>query len=257
MSGQSLERQQPAHPSASGRMRGKVALVVGAGGGMGTAVPGLFAREGARVALGGRRAEPLQALAEKLRARGGVAEVVTGDATTPEGSSAMVERTLAHYGQLDVLYLNVGDYAQGDRRPHETDPDAWQYLLDVNLSSAFYPCRAAIPAMLGRGGSIVVVSASESVRRGANPGYASAKAALLTLSRNLARQYRADGIRVNCLCPGSIGGSQGEGDFAAPPLGLVRPAHPADVAYAALYLASDESAWITGQMIEVDGGAGL
>lgn len=257
MDRQSLERLQPVQPLVGGRMRGKVALVVGAGGGMGTAVPGLFAREGARVVLGGRRAEPLQALADKLRIRGGTAEVATGDATTPEGSAALVEQTLALFGQLDVLYLNVGDYAQGDRRAHETDPDAWRYLLDVNLSSSYFPCRAAIPAMLGRGGSIVVVSASESVRRGANSGYASAKAALLALARSLARQYRADGVRVNCLCPGSIGGSQGEGDFAAPPPTLVRNAHPADVAYAALYLASDESAWITGQMIEVDGGAGL
>lgn len=252
-----LDRLQPIQPLVSGRLRGKVALIVGAGGGMGTAVPALFAREGARVVLAGRRQAPLDELAAKLRVRGGEVGVATGDAMTPDGSAALVDQTIALFGQLDVLYLNVGEYAFGDRRPHETDPDAWRYLLDVNLSSAFYPCRAALPKMIGRGGSIVVVSASESVRRGAPVGYAAAKAALLALSRRLAREYRAENIRVNCLCPGSIGGSLGDADFAPPPPNLARSAHPSDVAYCALYLASDESAWITGQMIEVDGGAGL
>jgi NAD(P)-dependent dehydrogenase (short-subunit alcohol dehydrogenase family) len=252
-----LGQLKPSQPLVGGRLRGKVVLVVGAGGGMGTAVPALFAGEGARVVLGGRRAAPLEELAAKIRARGGSVGVATGDAMTPDGSAGLVGQTIALFGRLDVLYLNVGDYAFGDRLPHETDPDAWRFLLDVNLSSAFYPCRAALPHMLGRGGSIVVVSASESVRRAAHPGYAAAKSALLALTRSLARQYRSDNIRVNCLCPGSIGGSQGDADFAPPPAELARPAHPGDVAYCALYLASDESAWITGQMIEVDGGAGL
>jgi 3-oxoacyl-[acyl-carrier protein] reductase len=252
-----LSQLKPVQPLVGGRLRGKVALVVGAGGGMGTAVPGLFAREGARVVLGARRAAPLAELAAKIRARGGTADVVTGDATTPEGADSLVAGTLARHGRLDVLYLNVGEHAFGGQRAHETSPEAWRFLLDVNLTSAFLPCRAALPAMLGRGGSIVLVAASESVRRGANPGYAAGKEALIALTRNLARQYRADNVRVNCLCPGSIGGSRGEEDFGPPPPELSRAAHPADVANAALYLASDESAWVTGQYLEVDGGAGL
>lgn len=240
------------------RLKDKVALVVGAGGGMGIAVPALFAREGARVVLAARRAEPLRELAEAIRARGGEDVTwATGDATTAEGAAAMVAQTLQRHGRLDILYCNVGDYAYGDSRAHEMPPEGWDYLIAVNLSSGFFPVRAAVPAMLGGGGSIVLVSASEGVRRRANIGYAAAKAGLIELTRSLARQYRSDGIRVNCLCPGSIGGSQGEQDFVAPPASLDRPAHPADVAYAALYLASDEAAWITGQVLEVDGGAGL
>ncbi len=239
------------------RLDGKIALVVGAGGGMGTAVPALFAREGAKVMLAARRPEPLRELTGQVAARGGETAWTTGDATTSAGAAAIVAETLRRFGHLDVLYCNVGDYAYGERRAHETTEAEWAYLIGVNLSSAFLCCQAALPAMLGRGGSIVLVAATEAVRRGANPGYAAGKAGLLALTRNLARQYRADGIRVNCLCPGSIGGSRGPDDFAPPPPRLDRPAHPADVAYAALYLASDEAAWVTGQALDVDGGQGL
>ena len=239
------------------RLEGKVALVVGAGGGMGTAVSALFAREGAKVVVAARREGPLRELVAAIQIRGGTAAWATGDGTTPEGAASIVEQTLRQFGRLDVLYTNLGDYAFGDHRSHETTPAEWDYLLALNLSGHFHCARAAMPELLRHGGSVVFVAATQAVYRGANSGYAAGKAGLIALTKTMARQYRTDNVRVNCICPGSIGGSQGDSDFAPPPAGLNRSAHPADVACAALYFASDESVWVTGQALDIDGGQGL
>jgi NAD(P)-dependent dehydrogenase (short-subunit alcohol dehydrogenase family) len=241
------------------RLTGKVAVIAGAGGAMGTAVPAAFAREGARLVLVARRQGPLDALAAQLRAHTPQIEVavVSADLATPEGAEAMVAATLERFGRIDVFYNNLGDAASGGMPPHETDDGAWDYLLRINLSAAFICTRAVVPAMLAQGGgSIIHVAAAERVRQRANAGYAAAKAGLVELCRRLARAYRDAGIRVNCLCPGGIGNDVSAA-FEPPPPTLLREAHPADVAYAAVYFASDESAWLTGQVLEVDGGRGL
>jgi NAD(P)-dependent dehydrogenase (short-subunit alcohol dehydrogenase family) len=240
------------------RLRGKVAIVAGAGGGMGRAVPALFAREGAKVLLVARRREPLEELAGEIRARGGEARVATADLTTRAGAETMAAAALEAFGRIDVLYNNLGDAAASGIPPHETSDEDWEYLVRINLDCAFLVSRAVLPTMLRQGGgSIIHASAAQHVRLRANAGYSAAKAGLIELCRRLAREYRPHGIRVNCICPGSIGGSRGAADFDPPPATLVRPAHPADVAYAALYFASDESAWVTGQVLEIDGGASL
>lgn len=243
------------------RLAGKVALVVGAGGGMGTSVPFLFAREGAQVALGARRLEPLEELAQRIRPHlpqgSGELACVTGDATSAEGCAALVKATVARFGQLDILYGNVGDAAFRGRPIEDLDEDAWRYLIDVNLTSNFAPLRAALPELRRTHGCAILVSAASGVWRNGSPGYAAAKAGLIGLTANLAKRLKADGVRINCLCPGSIGPSKGEEDFAEPPARVDRPPHPADVGYAAVYLASDEAAWVTGQFLEVDGGTSL
>lgn len=245
------------------RLADKVVIVAGAGGGMGTAIPAVFAQEGARLLLVARRREPLEALAERLRRRrnrdGGAVEVevCAADLTTSDGAHAMAARALERFGRIDVLYNNLGDSAFGGAAPHETGDDAWEYLLRINLDAAFRCSRAVLPAMLDQGsGSIVHASASARVRLRANVGYTAAKAGLVELCRRLARAYRDRGVRVNCICPGGIG-NDATVAFDPPPPTLARGAHPADVAYAALYFASDESAWITGQVLEIDGGRGL
>jgi 3-oxoacyl-[acyl-carrier protein] reductase len=228
---------------------------------MGTAVPFHFAREGARVVLAARRLEPLEELAARIRPHignsGGEIACATGDSVSSEGCDSLVKSTVDRFGKLDIVYCNVGDAAFRDRSVEELDDEAWRYLIDINLTSNFAPVRAAVPELRKTKGCAILVSAASGVRRGGSPGYAAGKAALLALTESLAKRLKDDGIRINCICPGSIGGSKGETDFQEPPANLARGSHPGDVGYAAVYLASDEAAWITGQFLEVDGGAGL
>lgn len=238
-----------------GRLAGKIAVVAGAGGGMGRAVPLRFAAEGAQVLLVARRAEPLETLVSEIRTQGGEAAYVTADLTTTEGAANMVDAAMARWGQIDVLFDNLGDAASSGKRLHETDQQTWQYLVDINLHTAYVCTHAVLPHMQNqKRGSIILVSAAGATRQGANPGYAAAKEGLLGLTRNLARQYRDDGVRVNCICPGGIGESRGEEDTGLPPAELLRKGHPADIAWPTVFLASDESAWITGVCLDIDGG---
>jgi NAD(P)-dependent dehydrogenase (short-subunit alcohol dehydrogenase family) len=244
---------------SEGRLQGKVAVIAGAGGAMGSAVARAYVREGARLLLVARRVAPLETLASQLRTAvpGAEVAVLGADLVTAEGASAMAAQAVERFGGLDVLYNNLGDSAFGSVPPHEVSDEAWDYLLRINLDGAFRCSRAVIPPMLARaGGSIIHVSAAERVRLRANPGYAAAKAGLVELCRRLARAYRDEGIRVNCICPGGMGNDVSAA-FDSPPPTLARGAHPADVAGAAVYFASEESAWVTGQTLEIDGGRGL
>ena len=237
------------------RLQDKVAFIAGAGGPMGTAVPLLFAQEGAKVVLAARRAEPLQALAERVIASGGEAAWTTADLTTAQGAQRAVERAKEVYGKLDILYNNLGDAASRGQRLADTSEEAWDYLTTINLKTAYLCARYAIPAMLrNNGGVIIHVSASYDVRQRSNSGYGAAKAGLLGLTQNLARSYREDNIRVVCICPDGIQSTEVGGRVGRPDPHLVRRGQPEDVAYAALYLASDEAAWITGVILPVEGG---
>lgn len=243
------------------RLANKVALVVGAGGGMGTSVPFLLAREGAKVVLGARRPEPLKELAAQIRRRlpEGAGELAwaTGDGMTADGCAALVRQAIERFGKLDVLYSNLGENLFRDRPLEELDDEAWGFLVHANLSSGFILVRAALPELRRTRGCAILVASAPSVRRRSSPAYEVAKVGLIGLTASLARRLQPDGVRVNCICPGSFGRSEGEAAFAEPPAELVRAAHPGDVGYAAVYLASDQAAWVTGQWIEVDGGASL
>lgn len=238
------------------RLANKVAVIAGAGGSMGTAVPLLFAQEGAKVMLAARREEPLKEIRDRIVAGGGVAAVVTGDMTTATGAERMIQETQRVYGKIDILYVNLGDSAARGLRLHETPEDAWNYLMDINMRGAYECSKSAIPIMQQQGGGVIVlVSANRTVRQRSHPGYAAMKAGLIGLTQNLARTYREDNIRVVCICPPGGMSAPVEGNrVELPPLGLMRRGYGADVAYAALYLASDEASWITGVYLPVDGG---
>jgi NAD(P)-dependent dehydrogenase (short-subunit alcohol dehydrogenase family) len=251
-----------------GRLTGKVAIVTGAaaqaeGVGNGAAVAMLFAREGASVVLVNRSLERAKALEDTIRSEGGDAAAFAADVTSPEATEAMAAFAASRYGRLDILHNNVGVGASGNSMTGSLDD--WNRLLQTNLTSAMLCCRACIPRMrAGGGGSILNVSSSAGMLGlSGTPGavaYTAAKAGLQGLTLSVAADHAAEGIRANCLIVGTVYtplvafmGEEGrERRRKAVPLQTEGTGW--DVAYAAVYLASDESRWVTGVMLPIDGG---
>ena len=250
------------------RLTGKVAIVTGAasqgdGVGNGAAVAMLFAREGARVVLVNRSLERAKALEETIRSEGGEAMALAADVTQPEATQAMAAFAVERYGRLDILHNNVGVGAGGNTVTVSLAD--WDRILQTNLTSAMLCCRACIPKMreVG-GGSIINVSSSAGMLGlSGTPGavaYGATKAGLQGLTLSVAADHAAEGIRANCLIVGTVYtplvrfmGEEGrERRRKAVPLQTEGTGW--DVAYAAVYLASDESRWVTGVMLPIDGG---
>jgi NAD(P)-dependent dehydrogenase (short-subunit alcohol dehydrogenase family) len=245
------------------RLDGKVALITGGGVGMGEAIAKRFAQEGAAVVLTGRRKEMLEKVAGDITNHKGRAIAVAGSVTDEPHARSAVDQALRTYGKLDILVNNAGVGAFG-KTLHETDDATWNEMLAVNLTGVFRMTRAAIPAMLkAGGGSIVNISSVASlVGIPLLAAYAAAKGGLDSLTRSIAMDYAKQGIRCNSVCPGLV-----DTPMAAPlindpekmawvmamyPLG--RPGKPEEIASLVLYLASDESTWVTGAVYPIDGG---
>jgi NAD(P)-dependent dehydrogenase (short-subunit alcohol dehydrogenase family) len=247
-------------------LKGWRVIVTGAGSmgdgvGTGKAIAVLFAREGARVALldlDRARAEETAAL---IAEAGGMATVVTGDVTSPDGCAKMAAESIAWLGGLDVLVNNVGMGA-GAGRLEDMDPSVWNKGVDLNLNSAFLMSRAVITDLLaGNGKAIVNIASVAGVRAHGTGSYGPAKAAMIHFTRELAVMYGPEGLRANTVVPGHIMTPLVE-KFASPqaratrrrvaPLGIEGDAW--DVAQAALFLAGPESRFISGVALPVDGG---
>jgi NAD(P)-dependent dehydrogenase (short-subunit alcohol dehydrogenase family) len=255
------------------RLDGKVAVVTGAGSGQGRAAALLFARQGAAVTVAEVNAPAGEAVAEQARAAGAQAIAVACDVADAAQVQAMIERTVAAFGRLDVLYNNAGVWyaAGGDYRPGVTDAPSplleeniWERTVAVNLKGTYLGCRFGIPAMRasGGGGSIINVSSIAALRvgRGASDAYTAAKGGVLAMTRTLAVEHAQYGIRCNCLIPGPIATplvgemTPEKQAWARSAVPLGRWGQPEDVAHMALFLAAEESAFITGAMFVVDGG---
>jgi NAD(P)-dependent dehydrogenase (short-subunit alcohol dehydrogenase family) len=257
------------------RLADKVAVITGAGSvgpgwGNGRASAVLFASEGAKVFAVDRDPEALADTVRLIEAEGGTVRSHLCDVTDSDQVAAMVEACQAEFGRLDVLLNNVGGSRPGG--PVELAEQEWSAQLDYNLTSVYLTCKHAIPVMREQGrGAIVNTSSTSGVRwtGSAQVGYASAKAGVIQLSRVIAVQHAADGIRVNTVVPGQLhtpmvearlAGQRTGGDVASLlaqrqariPLGFMGDGR--DTAYAALFLASDEARFITGTEIVVDGG---
>lgn len=249
-----------------GRLQGKVALITGAGSGIGKASALLFAAEGARVACADLFAEAAEQTAAEIRAAGGEALAIQVDVRRAEDAERMVRTTIEGFGTLDVLFNNAGTGVRG--KVHELSESDWDLVLDTNLKSVFLCSRAALPYFLQRGGGVIVNTAS-TFGLLANPDYAAycaSKAGVILLTRSMALDY-GPAIRVNCICPGATDTPRLRRGFAAAPdpaererrtaeLNRVmrRLADPLEIAYAALFLASDEASFVTGEALVVDGG---
>jgi NAD(P)-dependent dehydrogenase (short-subunit alcohol dehydrogenase family) len=250
-----------------GALDGKVAIVTGAATGIGRASAFKFARAGARLVVADLREDELTRTIEAVGPGDDIVPVV-GDLVGPEACAAIVKTALDRFGRLDVLFNNagVGTMVVGGT-VESIDLDHWDLAQDVNVRAMYLVSRAAIPAMRAVGGGSIINTSSVSAFRGSvsrpSHAYAASKGAVLALTRAMAASYGQDRIRVNAICPGTIRTrltadfiERAERDAAEGrgiPLGRV--GEPEDIAGCALFLASDESSWISGTEIVVDGGA--
>jgi 3-oxoacyl-[acyl-carrier protein] reductase len=238
------------------RLKDKAILVAGAGGRQGTIVPVIFAREGARVVVAGLDEDEVEGIAGRITKAGGEAAAMGGDLTDAAQAEAAVRLTVERFGRIDVLYNNTGIYTAWERRAGETDEEQWDQLLTVDLKVHFLAAHYALREMSRRkSGAIINVAAARAARLGGNVGYAAAKSGVIGMTKKMAREYAGDNVRVNCISPTNIQASPNPDDPGKPQATLGRDGTPEDVAYAAVFLASDEAAWITGAELVVDGGA--
>jgi len=245
-----------------GRLDGKVAVITGAGGGMGREAALLFCEEGARVCVADVDAEA----AAKTASDAGDAFAITVDVAEPESVREMYEQTAARYGGIDVLYNNAGISPADDDSILVTEPDAWQRVQDVNTKGVYLCCKHGIPHLQRRGGGSIINVASFVALVGAATSqisYTASKGAVLSLSRELAVQFAREGIRVNALCPGPVetplllrifGDDPAAYERRRIHLPMGRLAKPREIVNAALFLASDESSYVNGTTFLVDGG---
>jgi NAD(P)-dependent dehydrogenase (short-subunit alcohol dehydrogenase family) len=248
------------------RLDGKVAIVSGGGTGIGAATARRFAAEGAKVVVTGRRPEPLEAVAAET---GGLA--VPGDVTDPGHAPAAVEAARSTFGGVDVVVANAGVGFGGTAG--DVDDERWSRTLDVNVTGALRLVRAALPELIAHGGgSIVLVSSVSGLVAGTDSAaYVTSKAAMIGLARSLAVDYGPRGVRANALCPGWVRTAMGDKEMeelsaerslslddayraASAHVPLRRQATPEEIAACCLFLASDESSFVTGSVLVADGG---
>ncbi len=249
-----------------GRLDNKIALITGAGAGIGRACAFAFAREGAKIAALARRREPLEALAAEIAVQGGEALVVTADVTSAEEIERAVKAAVDRFGPFQILVNSAGIPFIGTAE--RTSEEEWNRVLAVNLTGTFLVSRAAIPVMRSAGGGSIVNLGSVYglVARRERAAYAASKGGVTLLTQAMALDHAAEKIRVNCICPALVETELMQRIFEHTPdpaaarrareaeLPLGRLGKPEDVAALALYLASDESSWMTGAAIPLDGG---
>lgn len=244
------------------RLEHKVALITGAGSGIGRAMAFLFAQEGARVIVADRDRSGGGDTVAAIHQRGGEALFVQGDVTREADAKRIVEAAVTAYGRLDILVNNAGVELGGT--VVDVTEDDWDRLMAVNLRGVFLCSKYAIPAMQARGAGVILNIASTLGLVGGHDcaAYCASKGAVVALTRAMALDHAADGIRVNCLCPGPVDTpllhrftSADELEEIRQTLPLGRLAMPEEIASAALYLVSDEASFVTGAIWTVDGGS--
>ncbi len=248
------------------RLAGKVSVITGAGSGIGRAAALLFAREGARVVAADLNRRAAEETVRMLREAGGEARAVEVDVSSAASVERMFEETLEAYGRLDVLVNNAGyGFAATVEQTDEAD---WDRLMAVNLKGVYLGCKYAIPLMRRQGGGVIVNTASVVALVGIEnrAAYCASKGGVAALTRALALDHVRDGIRVNCVAPGSVDTPYFSEIIAQSPdpaalrkeleerQPMGRMGRAEEIAYAMLYLASEESSFVTGSVLVVDGG---
>jgi NAD(P)-dependent dehydrogenase (short-subunit alcohol dehydrogenase family) len=244
------------------RLASTVALVTGGGSGIGRAIAARFAQEGAHVAVADLRRERAEAVAQEIVAAGGEALPVEADVASGAAVETLVEQVLRVYDHIDILVNNAAMSRGDDIR--EIDEATWEFNLNVVLKSAFLCAKAVLPGMIARRrGAIVNIASVNGLAALGEEGYSAAKAGMISLTQNMAVKYGQYNVRANCICPGTIRTPIWQARVERDPeiferlakwYPLGRVGEPADIANAALFLASDEAAWVTGATLVVDGG---
>jgi NAD(P)-dependent dehydrogenase (short-subunit alcohol dehydrogenase family) len=247
------------------RLDGKIALITGAGSGMGRIACTLFAQEGARIIATDINRDAVDATAALVAQAGGEALAMLGDVSNEDDVRRWVDEGVARFGALHVLYNNAGIFPDDDKSVLTMDEATYRRTLDVNIKGVMLCCKYSIPAIIQAGGGSVINVASFVALVGCTvpqDAYTASKGAVLALTKSLAVQFGPQRVRVNAICPGPIltpmladlFPSEEEKMKRLNRIPLGRFGLPEDIAFAALYLASDESSWTTGTEFVVDGG---
>jgi NAD(P)-dependent dehydrogenase (short-subunit alcohol dehydrogenase family) len=248
------------------RLAGKVALITGAGGGQGRAAALMFAKEGARVVVSDIKVDGGNETVQMVRAAGGQAEFLATDVSKAAQVEAAVQCAVKTYGALHIMYNNAAVLHRRDAPVTTLDEDIWHQVLDINLKGVFLGCKFAVPAIIAAGGgSIINTSSLAGLLGGGNVhAYTAAKGGVISLTRAVAMSYAKDKVRCNAICPGAVDTPMmahvlhsenrrlREGFERGHPIGRIGT--PEDIAAMALYLASNESSWVTGSVFTIDGG---
>ena len=251
------------------RLESKVALITGGASGIGRAMGTMFAKEGAKVCIADLDAKKAEQTVEEIRKSGGSAVFVTGDVSKAVDAEKMVKTTVSKFGKVDILVNNAGFwFVDRPDRVVDLSEEDWNQLLGVNLKSVFLCSKYAVPEMIKqhKGSIINLTSECGLVGYPGAAGYCSAKGGVVLLTKQMALDYASQGIRVNCIAPTWIltpmvekelvasGNREGTIKRYTKVIPLGRMGRPEEVAYAALFLASDESSFTTGSVVKVDGG---
>ncbi len=262
----------PATPddSTPGRLRGKVALITGATSGIGRATAILLARHGAAVAFTGRRADKGASLVDEIASSGGDATFFPADHTREEDCRRAVDSAVKHYGRLDILFNNAGIVIGGSAE--DTSEEDWAATFELNVRAVWRMSRLVLPHLRARGGGAIVNNASDWGLVGARDAvaYCASKGAVIQLTRAMAMDHARENIRINAVCPGDTfverwvedGYYRGSGgverkralEESARGLPMGRVASVEEIAKAVLFLAADDSSYVTGAILAVDGG---
>ncbi len=251
-----------------GRLDGKVCVITGAGSGIGKASAIRFGAEGGRIACADVVEETGRATAAEIAAAGGEAEFFRVDVTDEESVRALYDAVEERFGAVHVLLNNAGVLLPGDVSVLDTDLDTWHRVLAINLTGVFLCCKLGIPKLLAAGGGSVVNMGSISGLVGSATsqiGYAASKGGVIAITRDIAVEFARLGVRANALCPGPVETPLALQLYADEAAWRRRQVHlptgrlgkPEEVAEAALFLASDESSWVTGTCLVVDGGTSV